>query len=188
MLSRVHAPITPFVVLLTLTCATSNAQSRQPRTVREFFNLLPRKYFTLEGCADRPTKSNCDRARAEYLKRYLEVEDTANGCMKGGCDGAQSCFQMALFKRPDGIYIIGLTTSLEMGESSYFLEYVGGAWRDMRARVVPEYGEDKIYEPPRYGTTIRVYENRKVAGEDYRERGRKLYDLVWKDGRFIIRK
>ena len=168
--------------------AHSGARNGQPKTVREFFQLLPQKYFTLEGCVDNPTKSNCVRARAEYLERYLEVEDTANGYMKGGCDGAQSCFHMALFKRPDGTYLVGLTTAHEMSEQSYFLEYAGGAWRDVGARVVPGYGEDKVYELPRYGTTVAVYENRLVEGEGWRERGRKLYDLAWKGGKFTIMK
>jgi hypothetical protein len=135
---------------------------------------------------DNPTKSNCDRARAEYLRSYLEVEDTANGYMRGGCDGAQSCFHMALFRRPGGTYVVGLTTSFEDVESSYFLEYAGGRWRDVGPRVVPGYGEDKVYELPRHGTTVGVYENKKVAGEGYRERGRKLYDLTWGNGTFTI--
>lgn len=164
------------------------SQTNQPKTVREFFELLPQKYFTLEGCSANPTAANCDKARREYLKTYLEVEDAANGYMKGGCDGAQSCFTMALFKRPNNTYIVGLTTAFEMGENSYFLEYVNGKWRDIGARVVPEYGVDKIYELPRYGTTIAVYENKKVPGEDFRERAGKMYDLIWKEGKFTIKR
>lgn len=167
---------------------TSKTQTNQPKTVREFFKLLPQKYFTLEGCADNPTAKNCERARAEYLKNYLEVEDAANGYLKGGCDGAQSCLEMALFKRPNDTYIVGLTTSFEMGEDSYFLEYDGGAWKDIGAQVVPEYGKNKVYEMPRVGTTVAVYEYKKIAGEDYSERGRKLYDLIWKDGKFTVKK
>jgi hypothetical protein len=161
-------------------------ETRQPRTVREFFALLPQKYFTLEGCADNPSKGNCDRARAEYLRSYLEVEDTANGYMRGGCDGAQSCFHMSIFKRSGGTYVVGLTTSSELMERSYFLVYAGGRWHDVGPQVVPRYGEDKVYELPRYGTTVEVYENKKVASEDYRKRGRKLYNLAWKGGRFTI--
>ena len=185
---RLPAPIFALAAALVLACLSVAAQTGRPKTVRDFFELLPQKYFTLEGCAADPTKRNCDRARAEYLKRYLEVEDTANGYMRGGCDGAQGCFHMALFKRPDGTYVVGLTTSHEMSESSYFLEYAGGAWRDVAARVVPGYGEDKVYELPRYGTTVEVFENRMVEGEGWRERGRKLYDLAWKDGKFTIAK
>ena len=184
MLKRVLAPMLA-VVALTLASVTSNAQIGPPKTVREFFNLLPQKYFPLEGCSANPTKENCDKSRAEYLKLFLEIEDTANGFMKGGCDGAQSCFHMALFKRPNGNYIVGLTTSFEAAEDSFFLEYSGAKWRDIGAQVVPEYGKDKVYDLPRYGTTVEVYEYKKVAGEDYSKRGRKLYDLIWKDGRFI---
>ena len=183
------------LLMLTAAAAAAHAQrpaggarAGQPKTVREFFGLLPQNYFTLEGCAAEPTKSNCDRARAEYLKRFLEVEDTANGYLRGGCDGAQSCFHMALFRRPDGTYVVGLTTSQEMSENSYFLEYAGGAWRDIGARIVPDYGEDRVYELPRYGTTVEVYENRMVEGEGYRERGRKLYQLAWKNGAFTVMK
>ena len=176
------APILLSVTLL----APAGAQTRRPKTVREFFELLPQKYFALEGCAASPTKQNCDRARAEYLRTYLEVEDIPNGYMKGGCDGAQSCFHMALFKRADGTYVVGLTTMFEDGEESHFLEYAGGRWRDIGARVVPGYGKDKVYELPRYGTTVEVYEYKEVPGEGYRQRGRKLYDLAWKRGAFTI--
>jgi hypothetical protein len=121
------------------------------------------------------------------LKIYLQVEDIANGYMKGGCDGAQSCFEMALFKRPDGTYIVGLTTLFESGEESRFLEYTGDKWKDIGAQVIPEYGKNKIYELPRYGTTLKVFELKKID-EDIFERGGKLYDLVWKDGKFSIKR
>src|SRR5687768_13263611 len=66
---------------------TNSTQTKQPKTLREFFALLPPKYFTLEGCEPSKDK-NCDKARAEYIKTFLEVEDTKNGFWKSGCDGA----------------------------------------------------------------------------------------------------
>lgn len=189
--SRVQMKLILVAVALTFgVAAPVRAQQRRdprPKTVRDFFNLLPQKYFPLEGCV-RGRDRNCDRARAEYLKTFLEVEDTANGYMKGGCDGAQSCFELALFKRPDGTYVVGLTDSHEESQHTYFLVYAGGAWSDISARVVPEYGENKIYELPRFGTAVAVYANEKVPDGGYRERGRKLYDLVWKGGRFTIKR
>ena len=184
MSKKLLAPTSAVILVLTLAGLAVNAQTQEPKTVREFFNRLPQKYFALEGCSDNPTRENCDRARSEYLKSFLEVEDNANGYMKGGCDGAQSCFQMALFKRPNGTYIVGLTTLFEDIETSYFLAYTGGQWRDIGAEVVPEYGRDKVYELPRYGTTINVFETRKVGSEDDRKRGRKLYEVNWRDGKF----
>lgn len=166
---------------------TARMQTKQPKTVRDFFNLMPQKYFTLERCVDKPTKINCDKARAEYLKNYLEVEDTANGYMKGSCDGAQSCFTMALFKRPNGTYIVAINKLFETSEETHFLEYANGNWKDIGAQVIPEYSKEKTYELPRKGTTLEVYELKEIE-EGFIERGEKLYDLVWQNGRFSIKK
>lgn len=158
----------------------------EPRTVREFFALLPDKYFTLEGC-DRAHDKNCDRARAEFLKTFLQIEDAANGYLKTACDGAQSCLTMALFKRPDGSYLVGVNTSFEMGDDYYFLDYAGGRWTDVTAEVVPEFSKRNMYELPRYGTTVKVYAKKIIEeGPDFMasERGAHLYDLEWKNGKF----
>lgn len=165
---------------------TADRQTKQPKTVRDFFNLLPQKYFRLERCVDNPTKRNCDKARDEYLKSYLEVEDTANGYMKGSCDGAQSCFAMALFKRPNGTYIVAINKLFETSEETHFLEYTSGKWKDIGAQIVPGYSKKITYELPQQGTTITVYEL-KETDEGFFERGEKLYDLVWQNGKFSIK-
>lgn len=160
----------------------SEAQTKQPRTVREFFNLLPQKYFPLESCE--PVKDkNCERARREYVKNYLEIEDTANGFWKSSCDGAQSCLTLALFKRADSTYVVAVHTMHEADEKNYFLEYKNGKWSDVSAETVPEFSDRNIYELPQKGTTVTVY--KKIYPEpEYSERGEKLYDLIWKDGKF----
>lgn len=155
------------------------------KTVRDFFTLLPDKYFVLEGC-ERDKDKDCSKARAEYLKTFTEVEDIKNGYFKGGCDGAQSCIEMAIFKRPDGNYLVGLATSGEMINDFYFLDYTGGKWTDV-SRDVPEFSKANWYELPRVGTTVKVFAKKVTEkGEDFEisEKGKKLYDLVWKDGRF----
>jgi hypothetical protein len=164
----------------------SQANVNQPNTVRDFFNLLPQKYFLLEGCEPAKDK-NCERARAEYVKNFLEVEDAANGYWKSGCDGAQSCLTMAIFKRPDGGYIVQVLTEFEMGEDSYFLEYKNGKWTDIGASVVPEFSAKNTYVPPRKGTTVEVFK-KNFPEPTYSERGAKIYDLEWKDGRFSIKR
>lgn len=161
-------------------------RANEPGTIREYFALLPEKYFALEGC-DRATDANCDRARAEYLKNFTIVEDAANGYLKTGCDGAQSCLVMALFKRPDGTYLVGVNTVFEMGDDYYFLDYRDGKWRDVSAEVVPEFSRRRMYELPRYGTIVKVFA-KKIIEEtpDYMvsEKGAPLYDLEWKNGKF----
>ncbi len=165
---------------------TSETQTKQPRTVRDFFNLLPQKYFPLEGCE--PQKDvNCERARREYVKNYLEVEDTANGYWKSGCDGAQTCLQMALFKRSDTTYIVAVQTLNETEETNYFLEYRDGKWSDISAQVIPDFSDKNIYELPRKGTIVKVFK-KNFPEPEYSERGAKIYDLEWKDGKFVRQK
>jgi hypothetical protein len=172
--------------------SNSNAETSRPpetvsgpRSIREFFNLLPAKYFTLEGCEPAKDK-NCDRARAEYVKTFLEIEDRENGYWKSGCDGGQSCLEMAIFKRPDGNYTVLVMTAAEMTEESWFLEYSGGKWTDIGAKIVPDFSTKNIYVPPRVGTSVEVYK-KNFPEPDFSERGEKLYILDWKDGRFVKR-
>jgi hypothetical protein len=183
-----------FVLAFCLFSYGVQAQTKQPKTVRDFFTLLPQKYFTLEGCF-RERDRNCEQARKEYLERFTDVEDIANGYFKGGCDGAQSCIEMALFKRPEGTYIVGVSTANEAMNDFYFLEYKNGKWFDVSKQVVPQFSKKNMYEFPRYGTTVKVFakkiiESSNKPGEEYEvsEKGGKLYDLVWKNGRFAIQK
>ena len=163
-------------------CVSINAQTKQPKTIRDFFNLLPQKYFLLEGCEPAKDK-NCERARREYVKTFLEAEDTANGFWKSGCDGAQSCLQMALFKRPDASYVVAVHTLNEAEETNYFLQYKNGKWSDIAAQIVPGFSVKNIYELPQKGTTVEVF--KKVFPEpEFSERGAKIYDLEWKNGKF----
>ena len=158
----------------------------QPKTVREFFNLLPQKYFPLEGCEPK-IDNNCEKARAEYIKTFLEIEDTKNGYWKSGCDGAQTCLTMALFKRPDSTYLVHLLTEFEMGEDSFFLEFKNGQWTDLSTKIIPEFNTKYSYIPPRQGTTVEVFQ-KDFSEPNFSERGKKLYDLIWNEGKFSIRK
>ena|SRR5438445_9269366 len=88
-----------------------SAQVKQPRTVRDFFMALPDKYFSLDCCLTKPRS----KRKSEFLKRHLAIEDTANGYLSALGDGAQDGCVMALFKRPNGTYIIGFYTEGEGG-------------------------------------------------------------------------
>jgi hypothetical protein len=90
---------------------------------------------------------------------------------------------MALFKRPDATYVVHVLTEFEMGENSYFLEYRNGKWADIGAQIVPEYSTKNTYVPPRRGTTVEVYK-KNFPEPEYSERGAKIYELAWKDGKF----
>lgn len=161
-----------------------------PKTIRDFFMLLPERYFVLEGC-DKTNDKDCRKAKIDYLRTFTQVEDTANGYLKGGCDGGQSCIEMTIFKKPDGLYLVAVSTESEMVIEQHFLDYADGRWTDAATRVIPEYSKKNIYELPRQGTTMRVFAKKVIEkGDDYEiaEKGTKLYDLVWKEGKFTIRK
>jgi hypothetical protein len=158
----------------------------EPSNVMEFFAALPDKYFTLEGC-DRATDKECKKARADNIKTFTEVSDVKNGYFKGGCDGGQRCIEIAIFKRPDGRYLVGVATFAEMINDFHFLDYAGGQWREASSEV-PEFSSKNWYQLPRIGTTMSVFEKKVLEkGDDYEatEKGRKLFDLAWKDGRFV---
>ncbi len=164
---------------------TPAAISGGPKTIREFFMALPEKYFYMEGC-ERPKDKDCQAAKREYLKTYTEVEDIKNGYLKAGCDGAQSCIEMAIFRKPDNSYLVMVATEAEDAMDQYFLTVTDGSWKDASA-AVPEYSKNVIYAVPRQGTTVSVFAKKVIEkGDDYEmaERGAKLYDLVWKDGKF----
>jgi hypothetical protein len=174
-----------FVAIL---AGSAVGQARNPKTPREFFWLMPQEYFILEGLKDRYSKEDLARERKEYLESFLEIEDTKNGFMQCGGDGSQERFKMALFKKPDATYIVGLYVFGEWGEKYYFLEYRDRKWKNVSLTMVPGYRRSYIYQMPRYGTTIRVFERKNFSAEyDFGEKGRKLYDLVWKSGKFRIR-
>ena len=166
------------------------AAADKPKNIRDFFMLLPEKYFVLEGC-ERAKDKDCQKAKIDYLKAFTEVEDTANGYLKGGCDGGQSCLEMAIFKHPDGSYLVAVATSAEMMNDYYFLDYANGSWTDVSSSVVPQFSKKNMYELPRQGTTVKVFAKRVIEkGDDYNvsDKGEKLYDLEWKNSKFEIKK
>ena len=175
-------------ILVGLSFAVSiSAQSKTPKTVRDFFMALPDKYFSLDCCMMLPRS----KRKAEYLKRYMRVEDTANGYLKGDGDAAQEGFVMTLFKRPNGSYLIGFYTVGEGGPEdtpwTVFLDYKAGKWTDVSRSMVAGYNKEKfIYELPRNGTTVEVFAKDENGPDWYK--GKKLHDLVWKNGKFAVSK
>jgi len=171
------------LIALVLTASAVSAQSKGPKTVRDYFMLLPGQYFSLDCCGGKSTKEG----KEKYLKEYLAVEDTANGYMKGYGDGAQDAFEMALFKKPDGSYVIGFYNigegDLEDVPNTVFLQYRAGRWTDVSKTVVPSYAPKKnIYQLPRNGTTVEVFQKDEAASDF--NKGKKLYDLSWAKGKF----
>lgn len=181
-----------FVILtVALFAIPAFAQTKQPKTVRDFFNILPEEYFEI-GCCGVHDEPDLEKAHATYLETFLEVDDPANGYLEGRGHAGQGGIKMALFKRPDGTYLVGVDTHTVLTEDNYFLEYRNGRWYDVSAKVVPQFSKNKMYIMPRYGTKIEVFAKNVIEKLDedqfIYEQGAKLYDLVWKNGKFTIKK
>ena len=94
---------------------------------------------------------------------------------------------LALFKRPNSTYIVAVHTLNESEETNYFLEYKNGKWFDIAAQVIPQFSPKNIYELPQKGTTITVFK-KNFPEPTYSERGAKIYELAWQNGKFSIKK
>jgi hypothetical protein len=153
------------------------AQTPEPKTVADFFLLVPDNY--MEGY---------DRSFREELlagKRRGAVVDTANGFISYEASDNPMGFEFAIFRKSNGGYIVAYSNSISDnfdweimdGYTLYLLSYDGGNWRDVKESLLPKPFNKKLtYRLPRRGTSIEVSD----------EKGRSLYTMAWRNDRFEI--
>jgi len=174
MLSRTPARnllLTLLAVLLSQ--SISAAQSAPPKTVLDYYLLLPEKYF--EANKEQRVKWMLDPGNGA-------VVDIKNGYIYAAGDGAQTPIYVCLFKRPRGLPLMAVK-SHEPDTRDYthldFYEYKNGALVDVKKGVLPvKINENFKYEMPRYGTTIKVSD----------QHGKRIYNLNWIGRRFVLQK
>ena len=165
--------ITPMLIMLVsslLFSGMSSAQSARPRTVVDYYLLLPNKYTY-----------DVPRQQREQLinnNGRIIAKDIENGYLAISGDGGDPGITVALFKESGEEYLIGVSVFNEMTKDLYFLRYRRSKWSDVTRSVIPAFSKANEYNLPRSGTTI------EVNGKS----GKKLYDLVWSDGRFVIKR
>jgi hypothetical protein len=157
---------------------TARAKVAQPRTVKDYFLLLPDKYF--------------ETSRREVWLDEDCIIDIKNDYIHFPGDGAQSTLEVALFRYRGQVLVAVYDHYME--GSLDFLRYINGRWKNVTRQVIPVpfNGYKYQYKIPRYGTTIRVTANRfdeelpgRVAPEG---KGKRAYDLVWTRGKFVVRR
>lgn len=168
MLSR--TPLRILLLAVFLFQSISDAQSSLPKTVLDYYLLLPEKYF--EANREQRVKWMLDPGRGA-------VVDIKNGYIYAAGDGAQTSIYVCLFKRPHGVPLIAVK-SHDSDTQDYthldFYEYKNGTLVELKKGVLPVKVNEKFkYEMPRYGRTIEVSD----------QRGRKLYSLHWSGQRFV---
>lgn len=150
--------------------AVAAPRSKSPRTVVDYYMLLPEKHFE-----DPDT-------RRELLHGGSAIVDIRNGYIHTWGDGAQPALDVCLFKRPNGSYLVAVGNNYP-GDPTWepslvFYAYQGGRMVDVTATTLPRrFNKSLGYELPRYGTTIKVVT----------EAGKRVYDLVWANGRFNVK-
>lgn len=150
----------------------SISQSAQPRTVLDYYIMLPDKYF--EADKEQRVKWMLDRSRGA-------VVDVKNGYLYAPGDGAQTSIYVCLFRKPDGSYVIAVKSHAPDTDDFTYLDfyaYDAGRLVDVTKTVLPVGENDEFkYEMPRFGRTLRVSN----------KRGKKIYDLYWIGDRFKLR-
>jgi hypothetical protein len=176
------------IFLLTISLAVSFGQNKAPKTVRDYFKLVPSEYFNVHCC---------DGNKDAFIKKYVDVLDTQNGFMKGADleeDPRYSGFVLKVFPSgAGGKTILGLYSSSIRWQDYYFLEYKNGKLLNI-SKTIPSYSTDNIYEFPRAGSIVKVYKKKyssptkEINVDETVERGKYLYSLVWQNGKFTVKK
>ena len=187
--------------LIVMLCAAVSmaAQSKQPRTVEDFYMALPAKYI-------QPLAKSKDR------RKLIKTLDVANGYLYLSGETAmpewEGWAEMALFKKTTGAYLVGVvdgSCATMCYSGVIFLEYKNGKWTDVTKTVIPKI-TDKMtldrykqihpdsdeynaqnppfinYELPQRGTTVKV--NANEAGAD----NTLLFELAWNGAKFELKK
>ncbi len=177
----------PVGFLLAVGLTVSFGQTKNPKTVRDYFKLIPADYFSV-FC--------CDNDKDAFIKKYVNVEDAKNGFMEGADaeeDPEYQGFVLKVFPTANGRIVLGFYSHGVHRADYYFLEYKNGKL-NIISKTIPSYSQDNIYEFPRNGSIIKVYKKKfssptkQLNIEETVERGKYLYNLVWQNGKFTVKK
>ena len=175
-------PRTPNLVFLALlllaltgsamTFNASPASSREPKTVADFFLLVPERYVGY------PLDFRQQLLRGE---RRGTVIDIKNGYISWNASDNPEEFEFAIFRKNNGKYVVAFSSPGDPGlfPSRFFLlTYDNGKWRNVTRALLPTgYNKRFNYKLPREGRSI-------VVTSEWRER----YHLTWTNDRFRVRR
>ena len=147
-------------------------QPPEPKTVADFFRLVPEKYVGYDLAF-----------REDFVRghRRGSIIDIANGYIYWNASDNPEEFEFALFKKRNGKYIVAFSTPYDsqFPDSARFvlLSYDGGKWCNVTKALLPiEYDKTLTYGLPRKGRSIHVVS----------EWGQQRYTLKWANDRFTL--
>ncbi|MBW3636796.1 MAG: hypothetical protein KY445_10095 [Armatimonadetes bacterium] len=164
----------------------SEAKPKAPRTVLDYFDLLPQRFFEVEYFGS-------NNKRRKWLKRGLtefplynrSIIDLKNDYIRFPGDGAQRRLDVAVF-RYRGQATVGVYNDWDAGELSFW-RYKNGRLVDVTEQVLPMGFDGKNgYVLPRFGTTVRVFQRTGIFR--IKPQMKPLYTLRWRGGHFYRQK
>jgi hypothetical protein len=157
---------------------TAKPATATPRTVLDYFMLLPQQFFVFP---------KSELKSWVYGENSLgTIVDKKNDYLRMWGDAAQPTIYMALF-RHKGRVLVGIYSDSRDGGILYLMRYEKGKWANVTTSMLPiAYDESYHYIIPRYGTTIKVTLGN--GEKAYGGNGKKVYDLVWTNGQFKVRR
>lgn len=154
--------------------------------LKDAYLTMPAKYLRFDQCnPNSNVDKECIKYRAEYLNMYVTI-DERNYFNTGG-ESFNPTITLALFRRTNGSFVVGVSSETTVGWTIGFLEKKGGKWVDVSRSVIPDFDQKNYYQLQRYDKSIEVrrIDPNDDAGGDY---GPRIYDLVWKNDKFTISK
>jgi hypothetical protein len=144
------------------------AQSDKPTTVQDYYLSMPKQY-------DKSTRAE----REEILSYSDATVDLENGHIEYITHLSGQVFEVTLFKRPDGGVVFAYNEDCDLKykvpTKLYLLKYEAGEWIDVTKDLFPVPVNPRYkYQLPEKGNVIQVT----TAA------GAKMYQLVWRNGKF----
>jgi hypothetical protein len=158
------------------TGAAQASEASEPRTVADFFLLVPERYIG-HGLSFRE-----EMLRGEHRGVVVDIR---NGYISYDASDNPSGFEFAIFRKSNGKYIVAYNNTGDDFDREpkvptlRLLSYEGGRWRDVTKVLLPVALDGKLgYTLPRTGRNIAVTD----------KRGSELNTLIWAKDRFRIKR
>ncbi len=161
----------------------SEAKPKTPRTVLDYFDLLPKHFFEVEYSGSNTNRRKWLREgfNPDIPANNRSIIDLKNDFLRFPGDGAQGRLDIAVF-RCKGQATIGVHNNFEEGDLSFW-RYRNGKFIEVTKQVVPVgFNSRNGYAMPRLGTTIRVFKS--SFWFRFKPGMKPLYTLRWRGGRF----
>lgn len=184
-----------FPILLTGCFVNVFFAQSEPKTVTDFFYLLPEKHFAPfeDGNGKKPSL-------IDFRKSIIKIGDIKNGYLRLESYQWEGWAEVAIFKKKNGKYVVLVVENScgpVCGSEVTAYSRDNGTWADVTTQVLPKISDANlnaaykrhrtssndepglVYELPRIGKTIKV---RTDGGQDII-----FFELTWNGSKFSLK-